>query len=130
MSPNEFQAQCLRTERTPAYIDPTFAPPPLNHTVARLLHGAIGICTEAGELQDALKKHLCYGQPLDCTHIMEECFDVLWYVALSLDAAGFTLEEAMARGLAKLRKRYPDGFTEEAARVRDVTEERRALEQG
>jgi NTP pyrophosphatase (non-canonical NTP hydrolase) len=59
---------------------------------------------------------------------MEECFDVMWYVSLCLDAAGFSMEEAMERGIAKLRARYPNGFTEEAALNRDLVKERTELE--
>ena len=88
----------------------------------------IGVCTEAGELQDMVKKNLIYGKPLDLTNVMEECFDVMWYVSLCLNAAGFTMEEAMERGIAKLRARYPDGFTEAAALNRDLTKERTELE--
>lgn len=76
-----------------------------------------------------MKKHLFYGKPLDHTNVMEECFDVMWYVSLCLDAAGFTMEQAMERGLAKLQARYPNGFTEEAALCRNLTAERRELEQ-
>ena len=123
MTPNEYQELALRTEKTPQFI--------ADHGVlntSRLLHGAIGICTEAGELQDALKKHLIYGKPLDAVNLMEECGDVLWYVALTLDAAGYSMEEAMERNIAKLRRRFPDQFSQEAALVRDLDAERAALE--
>jgi NTP pyrophosphatase (non-canonical NTP hydrolase) len=129
MTPNQFQQQCLRTEMTPDFIKSDFSPPPADRTTARLLHGMIGICTEAGELQDMMKRHLFYGKALDHTNVMEECFDVLWYIALCLDASGYTLEQAMERGIAKLRARYPAGFTAEAALCRDTVQERTVLEQ-
>lgn len=120
MTPNEFQKECLRTEVTPDFTkDPA---------LARLLHGAIGLCTEAGELQDALKKSIMYGQPLDLVNIMEESFDSLYYIAVTLDAAGFTMEQAMERGLAKLAARYPGKFSQDKALNRNVAYERKILE--
>jgi NTP pyrophosphatase (non-canonical NTP hydrolase) len=132
MTPNEFQKLCLRTEVTPNFVNtPASSESKLSDhdcKLARLLHGMIGVCTESGELQDMVKKHLVYGKSLDLTNVMEECFDVMWYVSLCLDAAGFSMEEAMERGIAKLRARYPNGFTEEAALNRDLAKERAELE--
>lgn len=134
MTPNEFQQACLRTEKTPTFVDHVSndlqGRPVLNGTLSRLLHGMIGIVTEAGELQDMVKKNLIYSKPLDVTNVMEECFDVMWYISLCLDAAGFTMEEAMERGIAKLKVRYPTGFTEEAAQTRKLDQERQALAPG
>jgi len=48
-------------------------------TTGSLLHGAIGISGEAGELLDAVKKHVFYGKPLDVNNVKEEISDVLWY---------------------------------------------------
>ena len=92
------------------------------------LHGAIGVATEAGELLDAVKKALFYGKPVDETNILEECGDILWYMAAIADHYGFTFEQAMERNIAKLKKRYPEKFTEEFAEHRDLTSERKALE--
>lgn len=133
MTPNEFQQLCLRTEKTPTFVE---TPGVLdksgtlldNRRIARIMHGMIGVCTEAGELQDIIKKFLIYGKPFDLAKIMEESFDVLWYVALCLDAAGFTMEEAMERGIAKLQVRFPDGFSEQAALNRNLDNEQSALE--
>jgi NTP pyrophosphatase (non-canonical NTP hydrolase) len=132
MTPNEFQKACLRTEKTPTFVEHAASDlqgnPVLNHELSRIIHGMVGIATEAGELQDMVKKALIYGKPIDRTNVMEECFDVLWYVALCLDAAGFTMETAMERGLAKLRIRFPDGFSQESATSRDAAKERIELE--
>lgn len=134
MMPNEFQQLCLRTEKTPNFVETPGTldkngEPIDNRRIARIMHGMIGVCTEAGELQDMVKKALIYGKPIDLTNVMEECFDVLWYVALCLDAAGFTMEQAMERGIAKLKARFPDGFNEKAALNRDLAKERDQLEQ-
>lgn len=93
-----------------------------------LIHGVMGVSSEAGELSDAVKKSLIYGTPLDTVNILEECGDLLWYIAITLNAAGFTMEEAMRKNLAKLRARYPGGFSEKSATTRDLDAERKALE--
>ena len=128
MTPDEYQREALRTEHTPGFIE-TDDPKVQAAQVARVIHGAIGICTEAGELQDMIKKHLIYGKDFDPVNVMEECGDLLWYIALALDATGYTMEECMQRNIAKLRKRFPDKFTSEQALTRDLDAERAALEQ-
>jgi NTP pyrophosphatase (non-canonical NTP hydrolase) len=95
---------------------------------ARITHAALGVASEAGELADAVKKHLMYGREIDRVNLQEECGDILWYLALLADACGFTLGGAMAANINKLRVRYPDKFSEAHATNRDLTAERAALE--
>jgi NTP pyrophosphatase (non-canonical NTP hydrolase) len=126
--PDDYQKLALRTEKTPAFIDPAWAGSPENAMrLARILHGLLGCMTELGEAADIIKRHLIYGASLDLTHLMEEAGDKQWYIALILDASGFTMEAAQARNIAKLRARYPEGFTEEKALTRDLEFEKRAL---
>lgn len=97
------------------------------HTV-RLLHAAMGLCTEAGEFLDMLKKHILYGKPLDEVNLKEELGDKLWYTALALDELKSTFGEVMEVNIAKLRARYPNKFTETDAINRDLDKERKILE--
>ena len=60
-------------------------------TGERQLHAAVGICGEAGELIDAVKKNWIYGADLDLENVLEECGDLLFYVAAMLINSGFTL---------------------------------------
>lgn len=94
---------------------------------AALLHYALGIVTEAGELADALKKAVIYGRDLDRVNLIEEIGDLQWYEARLLDHLGSSFGEARGRNIAKLRARYPDGFSEEDALVRDLGTEREIL---
>lgn len=79
------------------------------------LHGAIGLAGEAGELLDIYKRWLIYGQKPDRDHVLEECGDSLHYLTYTLMSEDFTHADARAANVEKLRKRYPEGFTEEAA---------------
>lgn len=87
-------------------------------SAGQLLHGALGLSGESGELLDAVKKHIFYGKELDRTNVIEEAGDALWYLSLVLESVGSSFEEAMQLNQDKLEKRYPGGFTEALAQLR------------
>lgn len=95
--------------------------PPTPESIQRLtechdlLHGGIGLATESGELLDVIKRHVYYGTPLDRWNLMEECGDVLFYLTAILNYLDVPLGDCLRDNQAKLRKRYPDGFSEQAA---------------
>ncbi|MEI8164890.1 MAG: nucleoside triphosphate pyrophosphohydrolase family protein [Chloroflexales bacterium] len=101
MDANEYQRLALRTEA------------PGRDRTDRLLNAALGLCGEAGEFADALKKAHFHAHPLDEAALRNELGDVLWYAALACDALGVPLGAVMADNLAKLRRRYPEGFSTE-----------------
>lgn len=79
----------------------------------RRIHSLLGILSEAGEIADALKRHIFYGQPLNFTNVVEEVGDFLWYLAIMLDSCGVKdITKCMEANIEKLRSRYPDKFTE------------------
>ena len=78
-----------------------------------LLNGVMGLNGEAGECIDMVKKHLFQGHDLDKDKLVKELGDVCWYLAISAEALGVTLEEVMQRNVDKLLERYPDGFDPE-----------------
>ena len=94
----------------------------------RLLHSAIGLVTEAGEIQDALKKHIFYGRTLDKVNLEEELGDLFWYMAVMADTLGISFEQVMEKNIRKLKSRYGEKFTEERAIKRDLDTERQILE--
>lgn len=96
---------------------------------ARLNHAAIGLCTEVGELQDALKKHIFYGKDLDRVNLAEEAGDLFYYLAVLCDELNVDISSVMATNIAKLTARYPEKFTEHHAEHRDLETERKILEQ-
>jgi NTP pyrophosphatase (non-canonical NTP hydrolase) len=95
-----------------------------------ILHAAMGCVTEAGELMDAVKKASIYGKPVDRTNLIEEAGDMLWYLALLLDSQGITFNEVMDINIAKLKKRFPEKFTEYQSLNRDLDAERKVLDDG
>jgi NTP pyrophosphatase (non-canonical NTP hydrolase) len=102
--------------------------PNFNLINERILHGAIGICTESGEIMDAVKKSLFYGRKLDEVNLVEELGDLFWYIGIVSDALGISFEEIMERNINKLRVRYPKQFEPEKEQNRDLDSEREVLE--
>ena len=94
----------------------------------RLLHAMIGLCTESGEFQDMMKKHIFYGKEIDKVNLVEELGDIMWYMAVACDELGVSLEEVMEKNAAKLAARYKGGFSEKKANNRNLKTERKILE--
>lgn len=94
----------------------------------RLLHCAIGMATEAGELLDAIKKVLFYGKELDTVNFSEEMFDSTWYLALGIHELKTSFEQGWDTNIAKLKSRYGHKFDEARALERDLETERKILE--
>lgn len=84
-----------------------------NDMEKKLLNGCMGMCGESGEAIDLYKKHKMQGHELDREKMIKEIGDVLWYVAEAASALGVTLDEVAERNIAKLKARYPDGFSSE-----------------
>jgi len=94
----------------------------------RLLHAAIGLGTEAGEIQDALKKTIYYGKDLDLVNLKEEVGDILWYLAIAMDVLNTDFDSEQDRVIRKLKARYPSKFENDLAENRDIAAERKILE--
>jgi len=77
---------------------------------AKIENGVLGMCGEAGECADLLKKHRHQKHDFDRDKLLEEVGDVLWYVAETAAGLGATLEEVAQRNIDKLKERYPKGF--------------------
>lgn len=90
---------------------------------AHLLHMAMGIAGEAGELLDAVKKHVIYDKPLDIENVVEEKGDIEFYMQGMRSALGITREQTIQANIAKLltgsNARYKLGlYTDKAAQER------------
>ncbi len=80
---------------------------------AALLNAVLGLCGEAGEVADLLKKTKFQGHELNREKVADELGDILWYIALGCKALHVPMEEIARRNVDKLRRRYPDGFSVE-----------------
>ena len=83
-----------------------------------LLHSALGLSGEVGELVDTIKKHVFYKQEFDMVNAEEELGDILYYVTSMCITLGLPLDYIMSNNKAKLDIRYPDGYTNECAKSR------------
>lgn len=75
----------------------------------------LGVAGEAGEVADIIKKHIHHRAPRDVAKLRKELGDVLWYLAHACNVMGWRLDDIAAENVAKLRARYPDGFSTAAS---------------
>ena len=101
MTINEYQSLALRT------LNPALSGKDV------LINGVMGLCGEAGEAIDLVKKHLAQGHELDREALINELGDIAWYLAETARALDCDLETVLERNVEKLKKRYPEGFETE-----------------
>lgn len=106
MTINEYQKAALRTVQGTNGLNIT--------------NGALGLCGEAGEVADLIKKSLYQGHVLDIDHLALELGDVAWYIAIMAESIGLDLETVLQMNVDKLKKRYPEGFDSECSQHRKV----------
>jgi len=84
-----------------------------------LIHMAIGISGEAGELLDAVKKASVYQKEIDRENMIEELGDIEFYMEGLRQGLDITREETLEYNKQKLFKRYQNfDYTNEAAQQR------------
>lgn len=79
----------------------------------------LGIAGEAGEVADALKKHLHHGHDLDVNALLLELGDVMYYICWLCLELGIDFSEICFANMKKLNDRYPDGFSAERSMHRE-----------
>lgn len=110
MTVNEYQRQALAT------LNPALDKKDV------LINSVMGLCGEAGEAIDIVKKWLAQGHELDKERLARELGDVAWYLAEAADALDMPLEQILQGNLDKLKARYPEGFSTERSRERVKTD--------
>ena len=98
MTANEYQHKAMRT------LNPELEQKDI------LINSVMGLCGEAGEAIDIVKKWLMQGHELDKEHLIRELGDVAWYLAEAATALDISLETVLQINLDKLDKRFPKGF--------------------
>lgn len=86
---------------------------------SHLLHMAVGVAGEAGELLDAIKKHAIYTKPLDMQNVIEELGDLEFYMEGIRASLNISRDDVIEYNMEKLGKRYPEWeYTNSAAQER------------
>jgi len=78
----------------------------------RLLTAAVGMCAEAGEFTEVVKKIVFQGKPVNednLFHLKRELGDIMWYVMQACMGLGVSLDEVVEMNVEKLVSRYPEG---------------------
>ena len=75
-----------------------------------LINGVMGLCGEAGEAIDIVKKWLAQGHELDKSKLAKELGDIAWYLAETATALDLNLEDIFQANIEKLKKSYTEGF--------------------
>ncbi len=70
------------------------------------IHAAIGVCGEAGELGDAIKKHAIYGKEPDIKNIIEELGDLEFFMQDIRTKYGISRSITLQANADKLCDRY------------------------
>ena len=76
----------------------------------------------------AIKKFVFYGKPFNSEPLVQNLTKIHGIINLILQSAGYTIEDARERNIAKLKARYGAKFTEAAALERNLEVERDILE--
>ena len=84
----------------------------------RLVDAAAGLSEEAGEVLGLVRKHAFMGHPLDRERLTRELGDALWCLAAVATSLGVTLDDVASKNVEKLRRRYAEGYSDEASRAR------------
>ncbi len=81
---------------------------------------ALGMCSEAGEAADIIKKHIGHGHDIDKKALTKELGDVMWYIAAVADEFNISMNDIALGNIKKLKHRYKDGkFSSEASKNRE-----------
>lgn len=88
-----------------------------------LSYAAMAVAGEAGEYMNIVKKQVYHGHEAGLEAklaMIDELGDILWGVAFAAEVLGVPLSVIAQSNIAKLEKRYPDGFDPERSRNRNL----------
>ena len=81
-----------------------------------LIHAAMGVSGEAGELLDAIKKAAIYRKPINRENVVEELGDLEFYMEALRSELRITREETLKANITKLAVRYAEfKYSDQAA---------------
>lgn len=85
------------------------------------LHSIFGMCAELGEIQ-SIFQHYYQGEPVDKDKLEKELGDLMWFIIEFCDKFCIDPSHMLKANIAKLKKRYPNGFTKEESINRHKSE--------
>lgn len=133
ISSNNTASNGKSVEESHAYMAKTLAKDPRliashlvnNSNLTHLLHMAVGISGEAGELLDAIKKLTIYAKPYTSevhANIIEELGDIEFYMQELRRVLDLSRADILIANMNKLQDgpnaRYSEGYSDEAAEAR------------
>lgn len=80
-----------------------------------ILTWGLGMAGEAGDVAGCIKKTFSHDND-QREGIRENLGDALWYIAMICNFFDWNLQELLEENIQKLKKRYPEGFTEGRAK--------------
>jgi len=81
-----------------------------------------------GDLVDTVKRLVAYNKPIDKAKELELVYDIRVALFMFEELYSLSGDDIREANIAKLRKRYPDKFSEDLAINRNIEEERKTLE--
>lgn len=104
-----------------------FDPQHVGEDELNILHGIVGVITEAGEMAEVLLGRL-NNDKFDKVNVAEESGDVLWYLARQLRGLNTNFDAIGEMNIDKLHGRHGDGFDVFRDANRNLDAERQRLE--
>lgn len=80
-----------------------------------LLHMAVGVAGEAGELLDQVKKYVIYNKDLDLDNVIEELGDLEFYISGIRSQLKIARKEVLNQNVKKLSIRYESKYSDAQA---------------
>lgn len=85
---------------------------------AQLVHLAMLLASEAGEMVDSIKKHVIYEKDIDMLNVIEEMGDIEFALSAIRLQLNLDRDFVLAANEAKLKRRYPTKFSNADAAAR------------
>lgn len=74
----------------------------------QMIHAALGIAGEAGEVVEMIKKRVIYGKPLDVSALIKELGDIRFYLEALSNTLDIAEQDILQVNANKLSTRYKD----------------------
>ncbi len=98
-------------------------------SLSGVVHAALGMGGESGEVLDHVKKVAYNSRELDVNHLVAEVGDCMWYINLMLANLEVSWSTVLEKNIAKLEARYPDlRYDPNRSLNRDVAAEKAAMD--